>query len=68
LARLALYAAIPRIGSGQIALLWPLQTLTIIVLSVLFLDERMTPVQWVGGAFVLSSAVLAIERVGSRRV
>jgi hypothetical protein len=28
----------------------------------------MTPVQWVGGAFVLSSAVLAIERVGSRRV
>lgn len=62
LARLALYAAIPRVGSGQIALLWPLQTLTIIVLSVLFLNERMTPVQWVGGAFVLSSAVLAIER------
>lgn len=68
LARLALYAAIPRIGSGQIALLWPLQTLTIIVLSVIFLDERMTPVQWVGGAFVLSSAALAIERVGSRQV
>lgn len=66
LARLALYAAIPRIGSGQIALLWPLQTLTIIVLSVIFLDERMTPVQWVGGAFVLSSAVLAIERVRQR--
>ena len=64
LARLALYAAIPRIGSGQIALLWPLQTLTIIILSVLFLNERMTPVQWVGGAFVLSSAVLAIERMG----
>lgn len=62
LARLALYAAIPRIGSGQIALLWPLQTLTIIVLSVLFLNERMTPVQWVGGAFILSSALLAIER------
>jgi drug/metabolite transporter (DMT)-like permease len=39
-----------------------LQTLTIIVLSVIFLDERMTPVQWVGGAFVLSSAVLAIRR------
>ena len=30
---------------GQIALLWPLQTLTIIALSVLFLNERMTPVQ-----------------------
>ncbi|MEZ4862476.1 MAG: DMT family transporter [Caldilineaceae bacterium] len=62
-ARLALYGAIPRIGTGQIALLWPLQTLTIIVLSVIFLNERMTSVQWMGGAFVLSSAMLAIERV-----
>ncbi|MCX6044646.1 MAG: DMT family transporter [Chloroflexi bacterium] len=61
-ARLALYAAIPRVGSGQIALLWPLQTLTIIGLSVLFLHERMTPVQWLGGVFVLASALLAIER------
>ncbi|MFN8488584.1 MAG: DMT family transporter [Caldilineaceae bacterium] len=63
LARLALYAAIPRVGSAQIALLWPLQTLSIIVLSVLFLHERMTPVQWVGGVFVLVSAVLAVERL-----
>ncbi|MBX3016160.1 MAG: DMT family transporter [Caldilineaceae bacterium] len=61
-ARLALYGAIPRIGSGQIALLWPLQTLIIIILSVLFLNERMTLVQWIGGGFVLSSAVLAMER------
>lgn len=61
-ARLALYGAIRRIGTGQIALLWPLQTLTIIVLSVLFLNERMTPMQWVGGALVLSSAVLAMSR------
>lgn len=60
-ARLALYAALPRIGSGQIALLWPLQTLLIILLSVLFLGERMTPVQWLGGALVLASALLAIE-------
>lgn len=66
-ARLALYGAIPRIGTGQIALLWPLQTLTIIVLSVMFLNERMTPVQWIGGAFVLSSAVLAIERIGYKK-
>ena len=61
-ARLALYGAIRRIGTGQIALLWPLQTLTIIVLSVIFLNERMTPVQWVGGALVLSSAGLAMNR------
>jgi drug/metabolite transporter (DMT)-like permease len=61
-ARLALYAAIPRIGSGQIALLWPLQTLSIIGLSVLFLHERMTPIQWLGGGFILASALLAIEQ------
>lgn len=65
-ARLALYAAIPRIGSGQIALLWPLQTLTIIVLSVLFLQERLTPLQWSGGIFILLSALLAIERFRPR--
>ncbi len=65
-ARLALYAAIPRVGSGQIALLWPLQTLTIIGLSVLFLHEQMTSVQWLGGVFVLASALLAIERQRSR--
>lgn len=61
-ARLALFGAIARIGSGQIALLWPLQTLLIIILSVLFLDERMSTVQWLGGAFVLSSALLAAKR------
>ena len=64
-ARLALFAAIRRIGSGQIALLWPLQTLGIVVLSVLFLDERLSAVQWMGGALVLVSAMLAIERMDS---
>lgn len=66
LARLALYAAIPRIGSGQFALLWPLQTLAVIFLSVLFLHERFTPWQWVGGGLILASALLAAERWGSR--
>lgn len=65
-ARMALFSAIRRIGSGQIALLWPLQTLLIIVLSVLFLHERLTPVQWVGGVLVLASTFLAIERLGWR--
>ncbi|NJN83450.1 MAG: DMT family transporter [Caldilineaceae bacterium] len=63
LARLALYAAIARIGSGQIALLWPLQTLTIIFISVLFLDERFTLIQGCGGLLILASALLAINRV-----
>jgi drug/metabolite transporter (DMT)-like permease len=63
LARLALFGAIRRIGSGQIALLWPLQTLLIVVLSVLFLDERLSPLQWGGGLLILASAMLAIERM-----
>jgi drug/metabolite transporter (DMT)-like permease len=66
-ARLALYAAIPRIGSGQIALLWPLQTLLIILLSVLFLQERLASVQWLGGVLILASALLAIERLAPTR-
>jgi drug/metabolite transporter (DMT)-like permease len=63
-ARLALYGAIRRIGSGQIALLWPLQTLSVLLLSVLFLHERFTLVQSIGGVLILASALLAMERVG----
>ncbi|MCB0124763.1 MAG: EamA family transporter, partial [Caldilineaceae bacterium] len=58
----ALFGAIARIGSGQIALLWPLQTLLIIILSVLFLGERMSTIQWVGGILILSSTALAARR------
>lgn len=61
-AKLTLYAAIRRIGSGQIALLWPLQTLSVIVLSVIFLNERFTAIQAVGGVLILVSALLAMER------
>lgn len=65
-ARLAIFGAIQRIGSGQVALLWPLQTLLIIVLSVLFLNERMTPIQWAGGALIIGSAALAVRRFRMR--
>ena len=65
-ARLAIFGAIQRIGSGQVALLWPVQTLLIIVLSVLFLNERMMPIQRAGGALIVSSAALAIRRFRMR--
>ena len=67
-ARLALFSAIARIGSGQIALLWPLQTLTAIVIAVIFLNERLTPIQWFGGALVLAATFLALPGVRLRRV
>lgn len=67
-ARLALFAAIARIGSGQIALMWPLQTLTAIVIAVIFLQERLTPIQWFGGALVLAATFLALPGVRLRRI
>jgi drug/metabolite transporter (DMT)-like permease len=60
-ARIAQFAAVRRVGGGQVALLWPLQTLLIILLSVIFLQEQMSPIQWMGGGLILSSALLAIQ-------
>ncbi len=66
LARLTLFAAIARIGSGQTALLWPLQTVTAIFLAVIFLHERLSAVQWFGGALVLAATFLALPGVQLR--
>ncbi len=63
-ARIAQFVAMRHIGGGQVALLWPLQTLLIILLSVLFLHEQLTLYQWAGGVLVLVSAGLAINRRG----
>lgn len=62
IARLALVASIQRIGSGQNALLSPVETLLSVLWATLFLGERMTPIQLVGGALVLLSAVLVAQR------
>jgi drug/metabolite transporter (DMT)-like permease len=66
-ARLALYAAVWRVGSGQLALLWPLQILLAIILSVLLLEERLNLIQWLGGGLILVSALMAAQRLGSVR-
>jgi drug/metabolite transporter (DMT)-like permease len=66
-ARLALYAAVWRVGSGQLALLWPLQILLAIILSVLFLEEQLTLIQWLGGGLILISALMAVQRLSSTR-
>lgn len=63
LARLLFVAAVDRIGSGQMSLLTPLETLQTITWSMLFLGERLTAIQFVGGALVLGSALLAIRRL-----
>jgi drug/metabolite transporter (DMT)-like permease len=68
ISRLLLFAAVSRIGGGQMAMLSPVETLLSVFWSFLFLDERLTPLQWVGGLFILTSAVLAIQRLGLARL
>ena len=67
LSRLLMVAAISRIGSGQMAMLTPVETLLTITWSMLFLGERFAPLQWVGGLLILASALLAIQRLGRTR-
>jgi len=62
-ARLTLFAAVRHLGSGQMALLLPLETLLTVCWSVVFLQERLTIWQWGGGTLISLSAVLAINRL-----
>lgn len=66
LARVAMFSALRHLGGSQVTLLVPLETLLTVVWSVLFLRERLAPVQYVGSALILLSAALAAQRL--RRV
>ncbi len=66
--RLLLFAAVSRIGGGQMAMLTPFETLLAVFWSAVFLDEHLSPIQWVGGALILTSAVLAIKRLQLARL
>jgi drug/metabolite transporter (DMT)-like permease len=66
-ARMLFYAAIRHLGSGQIVLLIPVELRLNVTWSVLFLQERLTFVQWLGGVLILMSALLAIRRLGRAR-
>ncbi len=60
----AMFRAIQTIGSGQYALLLPVETLLAILWSFWFLGERLLPLQFAGGGFILLSAMLAVQRLG----
>ncbi|MBW7885959.1 MAG: DMT family transporter [Caldilineaceae bacterium] len=64
LARLAYFLAIGRIGSGQLSLLGPLETMLTVTWSILWLGERLSLPQTAGGALILASALLAVKRLG----
>lgn len=62
-ARLTLFAAVRHLGSSQIALMLPLETLLAVVWAVMFLHERLTPWQWLGGGLIIASTLLAANRL-----
>ncbi len=66
-ARLLTFGAVSRIGGGQMSLLAPLETLLAVLWSILFLGERLSPLQWIGGTLILISAMLAIKRINIGR-
>jgi len=63
LARLAMFVSVRYIGSGQTALFMPLETLLTVVWSILFLNEHLNPLQWLGGGLILTSVILAVQRL-----
>lgn len=63
LSRMAWFAGILRLGSGQMAMLVPVETLLTVTWSFLFLGERLTAWQSIGGAMILCSALLASQRI-----
>ncbi len=60
--RLALFIAIQHIGGGQVALLAPLETFLAVFWAVLFLQERMAPLQWIGSGLIVASVLVALPR------
>jgi len=46
------------IGSGETALINPFETVFTVMWAVLFLDESLAPMQWLGGGLILLSAFL----------
>jgi drug/metabolite transporter (DMT)-like permease len=56
--RIALFAGIQHIGSGETSLLSPVETLLTVLWAAIFLSERLMPVQWAGGVLILVSSAL----------
>jgi drug/metabolite transporter (DMT)-like permease len=65
-ARLAMFAAVRHIGSGQVALLGSVDTVLAVLWSLLFLGERLSPLQWSGSLLIVASASLIVARARNR--
>lgn len=63
LARLAMFGGIKILGGSQVAMTVPLETFLSVMWAVLFLQERLSLVQWLGGLLISASMILAIHRL-----
>lgn len=63
IARFALYGGMQYLGSGQVSLTVPLETLLSVTWSMVFLHEKLFGWQWAGAVFILASMTLAIQRL-----
>jgi drug/metabolite transporter (DMT)-like permease len=67
ISRWAMYSSVTYIGSAQMSMLTPMEILLAVIWSILFLHERLSLMHWVGGILILSSALLAIQRLNLAR-
>jgi len=63
----AMFAGLQKIGSGQIAMLLPLETLLTVTWSFMLLAERFSSWQYAGAIFILLSVILARQRLFEAR-
>jgi drug/metabolite transporter (DMT)-like permease len=59
----AMFTSMRYIGGSQVVLLMPLETLLSVLWAVVFLQERLSTWQGLGGLFILVSAALAAKRL-----
>jgi drug/metabolite transporter (DMT)-like permease len=57
LTRLALFAAIRRVGSAQVSFFGPIEILLGVIWAVFLLGEHLSLIQWLGGMLILASMI-----------
>ncbi len=58
----AFYAGTQRVGAAQASLISTVEPLWTILAASILLDERLAPIQWVGGALILAGVLLSQTR------
>jgi drug/metabolite transporter (DMT)-like permease len=65
LAHFFFVSAVKKIGSGETALINPFETVFTVIWAMLFLGDRLSGWQWLGGALILVSAFLIGRQIAA---